>query len=195
MVPRVRAPPLRVNLGLFPTNRTFDIIPTRYLLSTKNRNQRTKNYLIGLISDTHSRMRESALKALRGSDVILHAGDIGSADVISALKKIAPVHAIYGNIDIDPLTRKYSATEVVEIGGFSFYMLHNLRTLDLKPKAAGFHAVIYGHSHKPEFYFEEGVLYFNPGSAGPRRFSLPITVGKIRIEGGELFPEIVPLED
>src|SRR5512141_836875 len=162
--------------------------------ATKNEERRTKNLLIGVISDTHSRMRESALAALRGSDVILHAGDIGSADVITALKRIAPVHAIHGNIDIAPFTTKYPATNVVEIGGFSFYILHNMRALDLKPKAAGFHAVIYGHSHKPEFYFADGVLFFNPGSAGPKRFSLPITVGKIRIQDGELLPEIVEIE-
>ncbi len=156
---------------------------------------KSKNFLVGVISDTHSRIRPSALKALHGSDVILHAGDIGSADVITALKKIAPVHAIHGNIDLPPLSKKYPATDVIELEPFTFYMLHNLRALDLKPKAAGFHAVIYGHSHKPEFYFEEGVLFFNPGSAGPRRFSLPISVGRIRIEGGELLPEIVELED
>ena len=150
--------------------------------------------VIGVISDTHSRMRESALEALRGSDVILHAGDIGSADVIAALKKIAPVHAIHGNIDIPPLSKKFPPTDVIDFSGFTFYMLHNLRALDLKPKAAGFHAVIYGHSHKSEFYFEDGVLFFNPGSAGPRRFSLPVTVGKIRIGGGELLPEIVEIE-
>ena len=162
--------------------------------SVKNKERRTNNLLIGLISDTHSRLRPSALNALRGSDVILHAGDIGSSDIIPALKKIAPVHAIHGNIDVPPLSTKYPATDVIEIGGFTFYVLHNLRALDLKPKAAGFHAVIFGHSHKPEFYFEDGVLYFNPGSAGPRRFSLPITVGKIRIKGGELLPEIVEID-
>ncbi len=150
--------------------------------------------VIGLISDTHSRIRPSALDALRGSDIILHAGDIGSADVITALKKIAPVHAIHGNIDMPPLSKKYPATDVVEFMGFTFYMLHNLKALDLKPETAGFHAVVYGHSHKPEFYFENGVLYMNPGSAGPRRFSLPVTVGKIRIEDGELLPEIVEIE-
>jgi hypothetical protein len=139
-------------------------------------------------------MRESALAALRGSDVILHAGDIGSPDVIAALKKIAPVHAIHGNIDIEPLTTKYPATDVVEIGGFSFYMLHNLQALDLDPKAAGFRVVVFGHSHKPEYYFKNGVLYFNPGSAGPKRFSLPITVGRIRIEGRELLPEIQEID-
>lgn len=150
---------------------------------------------MGLISDTHSRIRPSALDALRGSDLILHAGDIGSADIIAALKKIAPVYAIHGNIDREPLTQKFPATEVVEFAGFSIYMLHNLQTLDLDPRAAGFSAVIYGHSHKPGYYFKNGVLYFNPGSAGPRRFSLPISVGKIRIQQGELLPEIILLED
>jgi putative phosphoesterase len=140
-------------------------------------------------------MHPDAMDALRGSDIILHAGDIGRGEIIAMLGQIAPVHAIVGNIDIEPLTSKYPATEVVEIAGHSFYMLHNLRALDLDPKAAGFAAVISGHSHKPEFYFENGVLYFNPGSAGPRRFSLPIVIGKIRIEGGELWPEIVILAE
>ena len=150
---------------------------------------------MGLISDTHSRIRPSALEALRGCDLILHAGDIGSPEIITALKKIAPVHAIHGNIDREPLTTKFPATEVVEFAGLSLYMLHNLQALDLNPRAAGFAAVIYGHSHKPEYYFKNGVLYFNPGSAGPRRFSLPISVGKIRIQQGELLPEIILLED
>lgn len=161
---------------------------------TGNRQLATGNVVIGLISDTHSRIRPEALAALRGSDLILHAGDIGSADVIAALKKIAPVHAIHGNIDIAPLATKYPATEVVEIAGFSFYMLHNLQALDLNPKAAGFHAVIYGHSHKPEYYFRDGVLYFNPGSAGPRRFSLPVSIGRIVIRKEEMLPEIIMLE-
>src|SRR5512146_2521495 len=156
---------------------------------TKSEEQRMKNRVIGLVSDTHSRIRPSALEVLRGSDLILHAGDIGSVEVITALKKIAPVHAIHGNIDREPLTKKYPATEVIELAGLSIYMLHNLQALDLDPRAAGFAAVIYGHSHKPEYYFKNGVLYFNPGSAGPRRFSLPISVGKIRIRQGELLPE------
>ena len=162
---------------------------------TENRGLRTENLVVGLISDTHSRIRPPALAALRGSNVILHAGDIGTADVIAALKKIAPVHAIHGNIDREPLTKKYPATDVIEIAGLSFYMLHNLQALDLDPSAAGFAAVIFGRSHKPEYYFKSGVLYFNPGSAGPRRFSLPISVGKIRIEKGELLPEIILLEE
>jgi uncharacterized protein len=162
---------------------------------SKKKERRTKNAVVGVISDTHGRMHPSALDALRGSDVILHAGDIGSEDILGKLRSIAPVHAIIGNIDIPPMTSKYPATDVVEFSGLSFYMLHNVKALDLDPKAAGFAAVIYGHSHKPGFYFEKGVLFFNPGSAGPRRFSLPISVGKVRIEDGELFPEIVILEE
>jgi uncharacterized protein len=162
---------------------------------TENRELRTGNLVVGLISDTHSRIRPSALGVLRGSDIILHAGDIGSSDVIAALKKIAPVRAIHGNIDREPLTKKYPATDVIEFAGLSIYMLHNLQALDLDPKAAGFHAVIYGHSHKPEYYFQNGILYFNPGSAGPRRFSLPISVGKIQVKNSELFPEIILLEE
>lgn len=162
---------------------------------TGNRELATGNVLIGVISDTHGRMHPKALEALRGSDVILHAGDIGSEDILVNLRKVAPVHAIVGNIDIEPLTSQYPATEVVGVGGHSIYMLHNVRALDVDPKAAGFAAVIFGHSHKPEFYFEKGVLFFNPGSAGPRRFSLPISVGKIRIKDGELLPEIVILEE
>jgi len=155
----------------------------------------TGNSVLGVISDTHGRMNANAADALRGSDVILHAGDIGSEDILRKLRQIAPVHAIVGNIDIHPLTSKHPATEVVEVAGKTFYMLHNLKALDLDPKAAGFAAVICGHSHKPEFFFENGVLFFNPGSAGPRRFSLPISVGRIRIEDGELFPEIMVLEE
>ncbi len=162
--------------------------------ATENRERRIEDRILGLISDTHSRIRPSALEALRGSDLILHAGDIGSADVITALNKIAPVHAIHGNIDREPLTTKYPGTEVVKSAGLSIYMLHNLQALDLDPRAAGFAAVVYGHSHKPEYYFKNGVLYFNPGSAGPRRFSLPISVGKIRVENGKLLPEIILLE-
>lgn len=162
---------------------------------TGNRQLATGNAVVGIISDTHGRMNAKAVDALRGSDIILHAGDIGSGDILAKLRQIAPVHAIVGNVDIHPLTSKHSATGVVEVAGKSIYMLHNLKALDLDPKAAGFDAVICGHSHKPEFYFENGVLFFNPGSAGPRRFPLPISVGKIRIKGGELLPEIVILEE
>ena len=150
--------------------------------------------LIGIISDTHGVLRPQAVDALRGVQHIIHAGDVGGADIIPKLRKIAPVTAIQGNIDIESWAKKLPATEVVELGGLSFYVLHNVRAIDLKPKAAGFAAVISGHSHKPGYEFSEGVLYFNPGSAGPRRFKLPITVGKIEIRDGELFPQIVELD-
>jgi putative phosphoesterase len=152
-----------------------------------------REHRIGVISDTHGLLRPEAIKALRGSELILHAGDIGGEGIVPELRKIAPVVAIRGNIDQGEVAAEFPATNAAEFNGLSFYLLHNLRMLDLKPDVAGFAAVIYGHSHKPEFYFENKVLYFNPGSAGPRRFSLPISVGRIVVRDGELFPEIVEL--
>jgi putative phosphoesterase len=152
-----------------------------------------REHRIGVISDTHGLLRPEAVKALRGSELILHAGDIGGERIIPELRKIAPVFAIRGNIDQGKVADEFAATEVAEFAGLSFYLLHNRRTLDLKPDVSGFAAVIYGHSHKPGFYFENNVLYFNPGSAGPRRFSLPISLGRIAVRDGELFPEIVEL--
>ena len=150
--------------------------------------------MIGVISDTHGLLRPQALEALRGVEHIIHAGDVGGSEILPKLRKIAPVTAIAGNVDVEAWAKNLPATEVVELGGFSFYILHNLRAIDLKPKAAGFAAVISGHSHEPGYEFSEGVLYFNPGSAGPRRFMLPVTVGKIEIRDGELFPAIIELE-
>jgi len=152
-----------------------------------------RDSIIGVISDTHGKLRPEAVKALHGSNLIIHAGDIGSSDIVPELRRIAPVVAIRGNIDFGDVADEFPATTVAEIDGQSLYVLHNLRALDLNPKAAGFSAVISGHSHQPEFYFQDGVLYFNPGSAGPRRFSLPISLGKIVIRDGELFPEIIEL--
>jgi len=152
-----------------------------------------REHRIGVISDTHGLLRPEAVKALRGSELILHAGDIGAEHIAPELRKIAPVVAIHGNIDQGSVAEQFPATEVAEFSGLSFYLLHNRRMLDLKPDVSGFAAVIYGHSHKPEFYFENEVLFFNPGSAGPRRFNLPISLGRITVRGGELFPEIVEL--
>jgi putative phosphoesterase len=152
-----------------------------------------REHRIGVISDTHGLLRPEAIKALRGSELILHAGDIGAEHIIPELRKIAPVVAIHGNIDQGRVVEEFPATNIAELNGLSFYLLHNLRMLDLKPDVAGFAAVICGHSHKPEFYFENNVLFFNPGSAGPRRFSLPISLGRITIRGGELVPEIIEL--
>jgi len=148
---------------------------------------------IGVISDTHGLLRSEAREALRGSELILHAGDLGAAEVLHALQRIAPVVAVRGNVDLNPWAKRLRTAEITECSGKTFYLLHRIADLDLKPSAAEIAAVIYGHSHQPLIEWRDGVLYFNPGSAGPRRFSLPVTVGKIQIVGGELRPEIVPL--
>jgi uncharacterized protein len=150
--------------------------------------------MLGIISDTHGLLRPEAVAALRGSDRILHAGDVGSPEILAALAKIAPVTAIRGNIDTDPWAHSLPDTEVIEIGGISIYMLHDFGQLDLKPEAAGFRVVVYGHSHRPKMEEKNGVLYFNPGSAGPRRFSLPVSVGMLRVKAGKVRAELVELE-
>jgi putative phosphoesterase len=147
--------------------------------------------VIGVISDTHGLLRPEAVKALANSDYLIHAGDIGDPTILPALTSIAPVTAIRGNVDHDPWARKIPATNVLEIQGVSIYILHNLAGLDLKPEGAGFAAVIYGHSHEPKQEMKNGVLYFNPGSAGPRRFKLPVTVGRLIVEGRTLRAEII----
>jgi hypothetical protein len=147
--------------------------------------------IVGVISDTHDLLRPEALKALRGCAHILHAGDIGDPEILETLRTIAPVTAVRGNVDRGAWARGVPENQVVEIDGVSIYMLHILADLDLKPEAAGFAAVIYGHSHKPSQEVTRGVLYFNPGSAGPRRFRLPVTVGKLTIERDLVCGEIV----
>ena len=151
--------------------------------------------IVGVISDTHGVLRPEALDALRGSEHIIHAGDIGAPEIIPALQKIAPVTAIRGNIDREPWTRQFPETEVVELGGLHIYIIHDLNAIDLSPPIAGFAAVISGHSHKPKQEVKGGVLYFNPGSAGPRRFRLPVTVGKLEIANGQISPKIIDLFD
>ena len=149
---------------------------------------------IGVISDTHGLLRTEAVEALRGSDRILHAGDVGGPKILEVLARIAPVTAIRGNVDTEPWVRVLPQTEIVEVGGVSVYMLHDLGRLDLKPEAAGFRIVVYGHSHKPKTEEKNGVLYFNPGSAGPRRFNLPVSVGRLVIEAGNVRAEVRELE-
>lgn len=146
---------------------------------------------IGVISDTHGLLRPEALDALRGSDVIIHAGDIGDPHILDKLAQIAPVTAVRGNVDREKWARKIPETNVLEAGGASIYVLHDLQRLDLKPEAAGFAAVISGHSHVPKQETKNGVLYFNPGSAGPRRFRLPVSVGRLDVESGVVKGEIV----
>jgi uncharacterized protein len=141
---------------------------------------------IGVISDTHGLLRPQAVAALAGVDHILHAGDIGDLQILEELRKIAPVTAIRGNVDGGSAFRHLPETEVVELGGKLLYLIHDVKQLDLNPAAAGFAAVISGHSHKPSIESEKGVLFFNPGSAGPKRFSLPISIGFLTIAKGKL---------
>lgn len=135
--------------------------------------------MVGLIADTHGLLREEAVRALQGSELIIHAGDVGKPAILDALRELAPVVVVRGNIDGGPWGRTLPPTAVAEIGGKTVYVLHNLDELDLDPAAAGFHVVVSGHSHKPERFEKAGVLYVNPGSAGPRRFNLPISVARL----------------
>jgi uncharacterized protein len=148
---------------------------------------------IGVISDTHGLLRPEALDALAGSDYIIHAGDVGDPEILAELRAIAPVIAVRGNVDRGGWARALRQSEVLEVGGVSIYILHILSELDLKPEIAGFAAVIYGHSHVPKQETKHGVLYFNPGSAGPRRFNLPVTVGRLTVEDATVRGEILPL--
>ena len=149
---------------------------------------------IGVISDTHGLVRPEALRALAGADLIVHAGDVGRPEVLDALRAVAPVVAVRGNNDRGPWAAALAETEVVEAGGRSLYVLHDLKALDLDPRAAGFDAVIAGHSHQPRIERRDGVLYLNPGSAGPRRFRLPIAVAWLAIEPARMDAEIVQLD-
>ena len=149
--------------------------------------------LVGVISDTHSLLRPEALAALRGSDYIIHAGDVGDPDILDRLNEIAPVTAVRGNVDVEKWARSLPKTNVLQASGFPIYVLHSIEELDLKPEAAGFAAVIYGHSHVPKQETRNGVLYFNPGSAGPKRFRLPVTLGKLRLVNQEIAAEIIEL--
>ena len=149
---------------------------------------------VGVISDTHGLVRPEALAALRGSELIVHAGDIGGPEVLDALRALAPVVAVRGNNDRGPWAQKIAETEVVDAGGLLLYVIHDVHQIDLDPEAAGFAAVIAGHSHKPRCEEKEGVLWFNPGSAGPRRFKLPIAIGRLHVERKRVRGEILELE-
>jgi putative phosphoesterase len=137
---------------------------------------------VGIISDTHGLLRPEAELALAGVDLIVHAGDVGSPDVLTRLKQIAPVFAVRGNVDTEAWAQQLPETTVVEANGASFYVLHNLRDLDLRPDHAGFHFVISGHTHQAEQLEKHGVLFINPGSAGPRRFHLPVTLARLDLD-------------
>ncbi len=149
---------------------------------------------VGVISDTHGLLRPEALAALAGSDLIIHAGDIGSREIITDLERIAPVHAIRGNVDRADWALHFPETLAVEAGGVWLWVLHDVKTLDLDPSTAGFAAVISGHSHKPSEERKKGVLYLNPGSAGPRRFRLPVSLARLKIDNREPRVEMIELE-
>ncbi|MBI5634275.1 MAG: metallophosphoesterase family protein [Nitrospirae bacterium] len=157
-------------------------------------NEVSEHRTIGVISDTHGLLRPEAIRALQGSDVIVHAGDIGNAEVLRKLRAISPVFAVRGNTDNGPWMKGVPASDSVQFCGFLFHILHDIGRLDLDPRAAGIHVLISGHSHNPAIIQRDGILYLNPGSAGPRRYSLPITLARITIEGEELTPEIISLE-
>jgi putative phosphoesterase len=137
--------------------------------------------IVGLISDTHGLLREEAVRALDGSDLILHAGDVGAPEILQTLRALAPVVAVRGNVDTGEWGQTLPLTEVIQVGSVGIYMLHILQDLDINPAAGGFHIVVSGHSHKPSQTEKEGVLYVNPGSAGPRRFQLPVTVARLAL--------------
>jgi hypothetical protein len=149
--------------------------------------------IIGVISDTHGLLRPEALAVLQGSDRIIHAGDVGSREILEKLAAIAPVTAVRGNIDKEKWARKLPETEVLETDGVSIYVLHDWAQLDFKPQAAGFQVVIFGHSHVPKIETRNGVLCFNPGSSGPRRFKLPVSVGRLTVKNGRAEAEIIDL--
>jgi len=136
---------------------------------------------IGLISDTHGLLRPQALRALEGSDLIVHAGDVGDPEILETLKTIAPVFAVRGNVDTEPWALSLPETEIIETDPVTIYVLHNVHALDLDPFAAGFHVIVTGHTHKPARTEHGGVLFLNPGSAGPRRFNLPVTVARLDV--------------
>jgi uncharacterized protein len=153
-----------------------------------------RRFGLGVISDTHGLLRPEAVEALRGSDMIVHAGDVGSPDVLRGLEAIAPVVAVRGNNDRAAWARDLPLTGAFELGRAVIYVLHDLAELDLDPRVAGFSVVIAGHSHQPRCEDRDGVLFFNPGSAGPRRFRLPISLGHLVIEGARVRGRLQTLE-
>jgi uncharacterized protein len=155
----------------------------------------TDRTIVGVISDTHALLRREAVAALQGSDVIIHAGDVGDPEILDELRTIAPTYAVRGNVDTSRRAQALPLTEVVEVGDLRLYVLHILSDLDLDPVTAGFAAVIFGHTHRPHAEIRNNVLYLNPGSAGPRRFTLPICVARLVIAGSHISHEIIELHD
>ena len=151
--------------------------------------------LVGVISDTHGLLRPQAVEALAGSQLVIHAGDVGSPEILSSLARLARVEAVRGNVDTEAWARAIPEATVVQVQGRTLYVLHDLKQLDLDPRAAGFDAVISGHSHVPTNELRNGVLHFNPGSAGPKRFRLPVSVGRLWVTSAGIRGEIVMLAE
>lgn len=151
-------------------------------------------WAVGLISDTHGLLRPQALEALRGSDFIVHAGDIGESDIIDTLSRIAPTTAVRGNNDHGPWASRIREIDVLDAGGARICVIHDIAGFDVDPAAAGYRAVVSGHSHRSAIEWREGVLFINPGSAGPRRFRLPVSVATLTISGDVIIPRIIALD-
>jgi putative phosphoesterase len=154
-----------------------------------------ESYLIGVISDTHSLLRPEAVSALYGSDLILHAGDIGDASIIKRLETISPVIAVRGNVDILPSLSRYPAKKIINIGGVQILLVHNISDIGYKPEDKNIDIVVYGHSHKAAMETRNGVMYFNPGSAGKKRFSFAIGTGEIKIKNGKAAGRLIPFHE
>jgi putative phosphoesterase len=154
-----------------------------------------KELRVGVLSDTHGLLRTEARAFLVGCDYIIHAGDIGSAEILEDLASLAPLIAVRGNNDKQPWASHLAESELVRLGGAFVYMIHDLAQLQIEPSQAGVQAVVSGHSHKPKIFERDGVAYVNPGSCGPRRFSLPISIGEIRIDGSKIRARIIALTD
>jgi putative phosphoesterase len=148
---------------------------------------------VGIISDTHGLLRPEAVRELSGVEHILHAGDVGDATILERLREIAPVTAIRGNVDVSGACAQLPATEIIELGGCLFYLVHAVEDLDIVPAAARVKVVVYGHSHRPEVRDRDGIIYLNPGSAGPRRFNLPITLATAIVENGRVRVRVIRL--
>ncbi|MGB8458942.1 MAG: metallophosphoesterase family protein [Candidatus Acidiferrum sp.] len=153
-----------------------------------------KRSLLGLISDTHGLLREEAVRALRGSDLILHAGDVGGPEILETLRALAPVVAVRGNVDTGEWAQALPLTEVIQADSVTVYMIHILNDLNINPVVAGMHVVVSGHSHKAGQTEKDGVMYINPGSAGPKRFQLPVTVARLDLGKRPWRVEFVQLE-
>jgi putative phosphoesterase len=167
------------------------VVPAR--VANIRDHMRDGDLLVGVISDTHGLMRPQAIAALAGADLIIHAGDVGRPEVIERLGSLAPTSVVRGNIDTDKWAARLPLTASVTAGSVRFFVLHEIAQLDFDPGAAGFAAVVFGHSHRPSIEMRGEVLFLNPGSAGPRRFKLPVTVARVRVSGRQLHPDIVEL--